>query len=152
MDGLWGDSRKGYSFFSLRDGTYLDWRYFRHPDDYVVLTANEAGLVLGYVVVKASEFHGTVIGTVCDFVTWQDEVQVFAQLLCEAENYLRGAGVHYIQVICAETSAYFQVLSRAGYVVRRATPVIIFGGTELGRTLLQEKAKWHFTYGDSDIV
>lgn len=152
LDGLWGTSRKDYAFFTIRDKKYLNWRYFTNPDKYVVLAGIFKGTCLGYVIMKVSKSRNLVIGTICDFVTWEDRMDVFNLLLRQAEKKLIAMGVHYIHVMCSEKSPYFRGLFTSGYVIRSSRPVIVFAGTKDGRRVIKENTRWHFTYADSDMI
>ena len=152
VDGLWGYSREKHIFFTIRDKTYLNWRFFANPDKYTFLAAIENDTCLGYVVIKISNSHGLLIGTICDFVTWEDRMDIFHPLLQRAEKKLFAMGVHYIQVMCAEETPYFQRLYHSGYVIRSSKPVIIFAGTEAGKQIIMKNARWHFTFADSDNI
>ncbi|HPQ44612.1 MAG TPA: GNAT family N-acetyltransferase [Syntrophales bacterium] len=151
IDGLWGVPR--YLFFTIRDNIYLNWRYFDHPDTYQVLIAEEVGEPLGYAVTKLSK-DGK-IGTICDFITIEDRMDVFAALIRESEKMLKKAGVDFIQLFCVEDSPYFQTLLNLGYYdlgPKKRQPIIVYAGTEYGKRIIETDAKWHFTIADSDLV
>lgn len=151
IDGVWGSSR--YLFFNIRDKTYLNWRYFSNPDKYQVLAAKRVDDYLGYAVTKLS--RNRKIGTICDFMTYDDRLDVFDILIQEAEKMLVRAGVHWIQTFSVEGSPYYQALIGQGYYDHGSTsrqPVIVFSGTYCGKALLETEGKWHFTMSDSDNI
>lgn len=151
IDGLWGSPR--YIFLTIRDKVYLNWRFFTNPDEYKVITAKKGDEYLGYIVVKLSK-NGK-IGTICDFITKNDRMDVFNALILEAEHVLENARVHLIQLRCGAGSPYHQTIINHGYYDHGALgrqPVIVFAGTEYGKKILEENAKWHFTFSDSDNI
>jgi hypothetical protein len=151
IDGLWGKPR--YIFCTIRDKTYLNWRYFDNPDEYRVVVARGTGSYLGYIVTKIS-IDGR-IGTICDFITLDDRLDVFHALIDEAEKFLGAAGVHLIQLRCAAGSPYHEALVARGYYDHGSLgsqPVIVYSGSDRGRTLLETKAPWHFTLSDCDNI
>lgn len=151
MDGLWGSPR--YLFFTIRDKTYLNWRYFENSDEYQVIVARRGNKYLGYVVTKLS--RDKKVGTICDFITWDDQLGVFYILIQEAEKMLRKAGVYLIQLWCVDSSPYYQPLLDQGYFDHGTSsrhPVIVFSGSDYGKILLETDAKWHFTISDSDNI
>jgi len=152
IDGLWGRSRTDYCFFTVRDESYLNWRFFENPDRYEVYAAIEDDRYLGYVATKLFTSEDMVVGTICDFVTSNDRVDVFADLINEVESKFKEWGVEYIQVWCVEGSPYFWHLARSGYLKRAEIPVIVFASTEIGKQLVQMKGIWHFTMADSDNI
>lgn len=153
LDALWGSARKNYVFFTVRDNAYLKWRFFKNPDDYVVFSCTSGEDYIGYMVTKLSRIGGTVVGTICDFATDRDRLEIFYALIRKSEETLKRAGVQYIQTSCAENSPYFQGLINLGYIARGNIPgIIIFTGTEIGKRILETRMKWHFTRADSDTI
>jgi GNAT superfamily N-acetyltransferase len=151
VDPLWGEPR--YSFFVVRDADYLNWRYFDNPDRFTVLAAVRDGEYLGYVALKMAKNNRTAI--MCDFVSVNDRPDVFALLVGEAEKIVRRNGAEVMQLRCIADSSYYTELKKVGYYdpgPERYHRVVIYGGTELGRRILENPGKWHFTYGDTDEV
>jgi GNAT superfamily N-acetyltransferase len=151
VEPLWGKPR--FSFFIYRDSRYLNWRYFENPDKFFVLAALKGEEYLGYLAVKTTKDRSA--GIFCDFVTLDDRMDVFRDLVGVAEMMLKKDAVKEISLRCAVGSSYYEELARMGYYdpgPERYQPVLIYGGTELGRRLLETEGKWHFTYGDTDEV
>lgn len=149
IDGLWGETR--YVFITIRDETYLNWRYFENPDDYEVIVAKKADRYLGYVATKLSKNRK--IGSICDFITINDRLDVFHSLIQGAERRLAEAGVQLIEVRCVVNSPYYRALLAEGYYDHGAEqPVIVFSGSDYGKTLLEMDGRWHFTLADSDNI
>ena len=149
-DGFWGVKRDDYVFFTIRDNTFLNWRFINNPDQYTILAALNEDQYLGYIVMKRWERKGLVYGAICDFITYKDRMDIFHDLITEAEASLKAEGVHIIQLCCAEKTPYFKVLSRAGYKVTGEFPIIVFPETQVGKQLVETKGKWFFTYADTD--
>lgn len=151
IDGLWGSPR--YAFFAIRDKTYLNWRFFENPDKYQVIAAKRGDEYLGYMVTKLSKNKS--FATICDFVTIDDRLDVFNALIQEAEKMGEKAGAQSFQVYCVDGSPYYQAMLDQGYYdygPARRQPVIVFSGTDYGKTLLQKEGKWYFTLSDSDHI
>jgi GNAT superfamily N-acetyltransferase len=151
VDPLWGKPR--YSFFISRDGRYLNWRYFENPDKFTVLAALKGEEYLGYVAVKTTKDNVT--GIMCDFVTVDDRSDVFVGLVKKAEEILRKNGAKVINLRCIADSPYYNELRKMGYYdpgPDKYQPVLVYGGTEVGKRILETPGKWHFTYGDTDEV
>ena len=96
VDPFWGKPR--YSFFVYRDKEYLNWRYFDHPDLFIVLAAVKEQSYLGYIALKLSNDKRT--GILCDFVTMDDRSDVFISLVCESEKVLKQNGAERITLRC----------------------------------------------------
>jgi phosphoribosylanthranilate isomerase len=131
----------------------LNWRYFENPDEYQVMVAKKGDKYLGYIVTKLSK-NGKA-ATICDFVTVDDRLDVFRALIKRAEKMLKQTKVNLVQTHCVDDSPYYQALLQQGYYVPKQDsqqPIIVYSGTELGRTLLNTEGKWHFTISDSDNI
>lgn len=152
VDGLWGSQRKDFIFFTIRDKNYLNWRFFLNPDDYTILIAKKNNTILGYIVLKISRNDDSCIGSICDFITYQDRNDVFKQLLSEAEKLFQNERVDFIQLLCSSNSPYFEPLCNFGYLIRRDRPVIVYTGTDVGKQIYDTDKKWHFTLADADNI
>jgi GNAT superfamily N-acetyltransferase len=151
IDGFWGDQR--YVFFTIRDRTYLNWRYADNPDGYRIVAAKNGNRYLGYVVTKLSWDGKT--GVICDFITLNDRPDVFHQLIARAEKELYRAGAQCIQCWCVENSPYYRGFLNQGYFEQGPEyrqPVIVFSETDYGKALLNTDGRWHFVWADSDNV
>lgn len=152
VDGLWGAPREDYAFFTIRDKTYLNWRFFLNPDDYVILIAKNNASIMGYIVLKISKNDDSCIGSICDFVTYQDRIDVFKDLLSVAENIFQDSHVDFIRLLCSSNSPYFEALRDFGYLVKKDRPIIVYSGTDVGKQIYGTNKKWHFTLADADNV
>ncbi len=151
FDGLWGPPR--YAFCTLRDRTYLTWRFLDNPDDYLLLGAHEGRDFQGYLAVKLSPDGAT--GVICDYITLHDNQLVFQGLLCEVERMLIERKVRQLVTYCMEGSPYFQTLETHCFADRgaeRGLCVVVHSGTDLARRLLASSQPWHFTLADSDNI
>lgn len=151
IDGLWGNPR--YIFFTVRDKTYLNWRYSMNPDEYQILLAKGKGDYWGYLVLKLSQDGKR--GIICDYITFNDQMDVFHMLIKRAEQIFKEAGVDFIQVQCAFCSPYYHTLANYAYHDQGATyqqPIIIYSKSDCGKTLLSTDARWHFTASDADNI
>jgi len=151
VDPLWGKPR--YSFFVYRDKQYLNWRYFDHPDTFIVLAAVKGEAYLGYIVLKLSNNKRTCV--LCDFVTVDDRSDVFFALVSEAEKILKKNGTENIQLRCTADSPYYEVFSTLNYYnpgPGSNHPVFVNAKTEMGKRVLESPGRWHLTFGDTDEV
>ena len=151
VDPLWGKPR--YSFFVYRDKEYLNWRYFDNPDKFLVLAAVKGQDCLGYIVLKMSNDKRT--GILCDFATIDDRSDVFVSLVSESERVLKQKGADRITLRCIVGSPYYHDLNSLGYYdpgQDSYSRVVIYAKTEMGKRVLENHGKWHFTFGDTDEV
>lgn len=151
VDPLWGKPR--YSFFVYRDKQYLNWRYFDHPDPFIVLAAVQGEAYLGYAVLKLSNNKQT--GILCDFVTVDDRLDVFFALVDESEKVFKQHGAKRVTLRCIADSPYYQVFNELQYYnpgPGSIHPVFVNAKTEIGKRVLENPGRWHFTFGDTDEV
>lgn len=145
---LWGKPR--FQFFVYRDESYLNWRFFGSPDKFIVLAAQKGDEYLGYMALKMSnDFRDAVI---CDFVTLDDRADIFLALVRKAEEILKDKGSSTVMVQGIVDSAYREVLGEMGYYDYGAEPhqyVTLYAKTEIGKAMLENLGKWHFTLGDT---
>lgn len=152
LDGLWGAKREEYAFFTIRDEVYFNWRFLSNPDDYIVLAAMANTEIVGCIVLKISGNGDFRTGSICDFITYQDRMDVFIHLLRAAELLFRQAGVCSIELVCSSNSPYYESIRHFGYFIKSNRPIIVFLGTDIGKQLHASNKKWHFTIADSDNI
>jgi hypothetical protein len=152
VDGMWGSQREDYVFFTIRDKNYYNWRFISNPDDYILLVAKMNNAFMGCIVLKISECEDYSTGSICDFITYQDRIDVFEHLLSEAERLFRKARVHSIDLLCSINSPYFEPIYRFGYLIKGDSPIIVYSGTDIGKQIHETNMKWHFTLADSDSI
>lgn len=152
LDGFWGQSRKNIGFFTLRDKSYLNWRFSLSPDKYKLFTAKRKHQVVGYIVTKITDNHGTKVGTICDYVAMNDSPNVFLNLLKHSQEYFKNEGVQFTRIWCFKHSPYFVPLASYGYSTDYERPVAIYTQSEAGKKILVNNAEWHFTIADCDHI
>ncbi len=152
IDGLWGTKREDYVFFSVRDADYFHWRFLANPDEYVILGAKANNEYVGCIVLKLSRNEEICIGSICDFITYEDNIDIFSHLLSIAEKVLYDAGAHRIELHCAIASPYYKPICNYGYLTREDKPIIVYSGTDMGKQVLKSSLKWQFTLADSDNI
>lgn len=150
VDGLWGD-RAGFSFWTVRDREYINWRYEKNPDDYTLFLAHRGSTAVGYVVTKRFVRGDNVVGAICDFATIGDCKIALGALVAAAEKTLASEGVDYCEVWCATRSRQTPVLRAAGYREITSFPVIVFSESALFSSVVGS-GNWHFTLSDSDNI
>lgn len=150
-DGLWGRDR--FEFCVRRDADYLNWRFFRNPDPYLVWQARRDGAAAGYLAARWIEPSRLMI--VCDFITVDDDSSVFGALLQAMEAQAKALGAASVQVHCLRRSPYYPMLTEAGFTDAgdpSERVFIVYGGTAAGERLIHSEGRWHFTLADSDNI
>jgi hypothetical protein len=151
IDSMWQKVAPNYDIAVIRDKSYLTWRYISSPDKYSILLARDKnGGCLGYMVTK---FHGGTLptGYLCDFLTLENDPDIFRALLVKAVTDFREKQAALAMTYAVENGYYDRLLRKAGFIPR-ASHVIISYNSALGRRVTSGKYEWHFTMGDSDHV
>ncbi len=82
--------KKPDKIYTVRDETYLNWRFKSHPEIYYqFLTAYAEEEVKGYFVISMTESMGLKIGTIVDYIVVDDDWTVFEPLLNYALNLFK---------------------------------------------------------------
>lgn len=150
-DGFWGRPR--YGFFNIRDSSYLRWRFFHNPNNYLFLAAHKYYSWSGYLVAKTSKDNQAAL--FCDFATFNDALDIFAKLIRRSEQLLAEMGIKRIALSCVKNSPYYQSLLDSGYFdmgSRSNQPILVYSKTAEGKRILENRSKWHFTLADTDAV
>ena len=94
-------------------------------------------------------------GILCDFVTVDDRSDIFFALVSESEKVLKQNGAKRITLRCIADSPYYHVFNTLEYYnpgPEMNHPVFVNAKTDLGKRVLENPGKWHFTFGDTDEV
>jgi len=152
IDTLWEQASKNYNVMLMRTKDYLDWRYVTNPDTYSILIArNRDGAILGYMVIKIGFPDNIPTGFICDFLTIQDDPNVFKKLLSTALQDFCHRKVSFVFTRAVKGSLYYRILLWLGFLPRSRAPIVCYRN-ELGNQVLGGHYKWHFTMGDSDSI
>jgi len=98
FDGLWASAKQEYPAITLRDAATLNWRYRRHPDTvYTVLTVEEQGVLVGYLVYSIYFRHKQRRAHIVDILTGRENSAARLALLAAALRHMRREGVHKVE-------------------------------------------------------
>jgi hypothetical protein len=152
IDRLWGIVCSNYDWILERSKPYLDWRFVANPDSYRVLVAQDSHDMLGYLVAKMGRWRDLHVGYLADFLTVEDNPQIFEELIYQAVAGFVEANVDMVACWCVTNSFYDRILRAKGFRVYEPVPVICYRKTEIGTEVLTRDARWHFTMADSDNI
>lgn len=155
FDALW--LAAGVRMGSVRNAAHLNWRYVEHPVYAYRIFAWVAGeRVLGYVVVTEREVFDIPAVLVVDALSDPGQPGVLEALLKEVAEHASRAGARMVATQAIEGSGLSRVYRRAGLlkVPRRLAPkTFSMTAHGLGRPLpVLDVARWHFTWGDMDVI
>jgi GNAT superfamily N-acetyltransferase len=152
IDILWQKASKNYDIMLVRNKEYLQWRYVTNPDTYSILIArNRKGAILGYMVTRLDYTNNIPKGFIVDFLTLENDPNIFKKLLATALESFYRKKVSYLSTYAVKGSFYDRILFRTGFLPRQGQPLMCYKNG-LGNQVLRGYHKWHFTMGDSDNV
>lgn len=152
VDVLWEQVAENYDVILVRSKSYLEWRYVANPDTYSILIArNRDGATLGYMVTKIGFSENMPVGFLCDFLTIEEDPNIFKKLLVSAIEEFDQKTVSIIYTWAVKGSFYDSTLLKLGFLPRPPVPIVCYKN-ELGARVLSKAYKWHFTMGDTDNI
>ena len=154
VDGDWGDEWRDFAFVVTRSATYLNWRFFEHPNhaDYRAFGLwKDDGSPIGYYVVRLSKRDGVCECALLDLMTPRPrDGSVADALLDDLETRLTPWRVDVVKAYLSRRSPYFRMLVSRGFQRLRGVPVIVSTQSPAGEFLAGFDGDWHFTLADCD--
>jgi hypothetical protein len=128
-----------------RSAEYLNWRYRANSFySYEIITARQAGVLVGYCVFYQAEQDATVVDL---FGVKKDAV--IAGLICAVQNHLKPRGVAVLSVPAAEKHPFVPLLRTLGFAHREKSPIMtIISKPSLHHVLCN--SNWLLMAGDRD--
>jgi hypothetical protein len=156
FDHLWARLRSQYPITSVRDKTFVRWRFFEDPAFENVVFGAYAGTneLVGYVVVsKVRSDDGYLRGRVVDLLCDLDAPLTASTLLRAATEHLRTSGVRTIS--CRGMHPRLQPIvrqsfyhpSESSYRARQPALILWQGPPELA-SATYDANNWHYTFAD----
>ncbi|NQT72699.1 MAG: GNAT family N-acetyltransferase [Chloroflexi bacterium] len=147
---FWDQAKSPYEFIIERDTKALKWRYFNCPNKYRFLLVRKNGKICGYLVYRIVPGEGVSYLFLADYLFLPGQETAMIPLLKMVLNTAFKYQVNAIRLWCVQSSPYFSILKRFGFLPRENVPVI--GYRNDFTASLSECRSWHFTIADSDNV
>ena len=154
VDVLWEQASRSYDVLVVRKKEYLEWRYVTNPDAYQILIARNLNRnVLGYIVTKIGSSGDRQVGFIVDFLTIEDDPNIFKKLLTASLEEFYRRKVSVVSTWAIKGSFYNRIFLRFGFFPPRGggIPFLCYKN-DLGSRVLSTACKWHFTMGDTDNI
>jgi len=153
IDAFCEEALRRFEFAMMRDRDYLTWRYCdAAAGPYIVKLAEQAGGVLGYLVLRVTDGRAYV----ADLLALPERGDVAASLVAAAIAEAQRAGAERIDCWLPSRHVYRPLLEEFGFKQRSVREAMAFGPlrTPLGglAPLLDPNAPIHLTMGDTDLV
>jgi hypothetical protein len=160
FDAFWDSIKNDYAIMTVRDSSYLNWRYVLPPDvDYKILSLENiaGGKVLGYIVL-GTKFRHVPTGYIVDLVAPRESAgEVSRILLAIAIQEFRQQNMAMVVCWMFRHCHYFFELAKLGFRYRqekhRDFVVEMLNPHNFGFSsdLLSQTQSWYTTIGDSDF-
>ncbi len=160
IDDFWNEVSRDYVNLVLRDKEYMNWRYFRKPNNkYTTLIAEEHGKLLGYVVLCSEVTRNLKFGCVVDILAFSQRRSIIRLLISEAVEQLKREDadliVCWMSNISHSGQAPYRILKANGFfqVPGRSNPFIVrVNSPSLPPEFVCNPTDWYLTMGDSDHI
>ena len=138
--------REGNGAFTVRDASYLNWRFLRHPSTkYEILAARRNGNLVGYTIFGQ---HGD--GANIADLSCTGEPALIARLLAGAVEVLRKRNVVTVSMNAGENHPWNAVFERAGFRKRESSPVITHSPEQPDLFGASHEIPWYLMQGERD--
>lgn len=152
-DALWLRSAPTTGLAVIRDHTYLDWRFARHPNiDYTFVIARDRYAKLrGIAVVRPGGIADDLF-TVVDWIAPADDADAFRELLYALGRFTASRGYAGYCTWFVETTPEFARAQEYGFRVRPTNLALV--GRSFDRSIRMENLRRGFlaTLGDTDFL
>jgi len=160
FDDLWELVKDEIIIGVVRNSKYLNWRYFRKPEEnYNVYAIYLNNNLKGYIVLKIELRFDLTIGLIVDIITDASNIIFQHYLIKYAILYFKKKKVDIISVIMFPHWRYYKSLIRNKFV--KITKILFpeevyFGVRKNSETidfqLIKNPKNWYLTWGDTDVV
>lgn len=151
-DALWADVRSEVAFGLVRDGAWLAWRYFDHPEhEYEVLLARDraSGKPRGLGVLRLGRY--VVDAALCvDWIAPTADEPAEASLLARMHERTLEWGQQALIAHFPQHDPRFLRWQRRGFLVGPPSHFLVMNS--FGHHVRWLRPRWHQTLGDSDLV
>lgn len=152
-DGIWKGFAEDKVILSVRDSSYLNWRYSAYPFSGIQsFELVRFGRLLGFAVIHiAVDEEGVRFAAILELVGLRKERNALEHLLAEATRRAAKAGANY--ATCrAPTPDFDDILRGSGFHEREMSfsQVTYKNNSEVSSGLLEKNENWYLTLGDGD--
>ncbi len=148
IDGLWEKAKDRYAIMTIRNLSYLRWRY--KNENYTKIIAERGNELLGYSVIKIEEFKDARVGYLLD-ILYKDNIK---PILSGTLKHLLWMNVDYVLCVIIQgdpMEKYFEQFGFRKHKGFKRFPIVCNPlSPDLDNGFLKKPQNWHLTYGDID--
>jgi len=131
---------------TVRDASYLNWRFLAHPgSEFEILTARRSGTLVGYAVFSQRGEEANIADICCT-----GGPALVARLMAGVVDILRSRNVVTVSMNAGENHPWNTVFERAGFRKREASPVITHSPQEPVLFGVDHEIPWYLMQGERD--
>ena len=157
IDTFWEAIKKYYSYISVRDKDYLNWRYCDpRGGKYFIKQAEKEGEILGYCVLRINRYEGDYpTGYIVDLMTLPDKLGILDVLVQDSISFFNENNVNIIKSWNSNNDIFSKFLIKNGFVkYKQLFEQYNFHnyGAYINSFKFSSLDKIFFSYGDSDSI
>jgi hypothetical protein len=158
INDLWEKVANDYKIITVRDKTYLNWRFANIPGgDYTIYIAEKEKQVLGYTVLKCEKYSGLNVGRIFELIVPSGQEETGQSLVLKAIEFFEQKKADFILYSLIGDKNYHQILKKCGFInyrlqERKSRFVARLNTARIPKTLLEDRRNWFVQTGDSDHV
>jgi hypothetical protein len=154
FDRIWHECRSGWTFSTLRDRRWVEWRFLASPvRRYEICTARRADRPCGYAAYTLLPSAAGTAARLAELFTARDDHATRATLLRVLIDQLFAAGVEALHTLAVPGTEYFRWLRSAGFLRQQAFSVqLVPLATRLPLALMRDPEQWNLSGADFDVV
>jgi acyl transferase domain-containing protein/acyl-CoA synthetase (AMP-forming)/AMP-acid ligase II len=153
VDALWHRVASGYGSLSVRDASFLSWRFMQCPiHHYSIYGAWQNGQLAGYIVTRTGTRNGMLFGMIVDLLAARHDRDTLRALIAHAVQTFRTQSVDVVECLVATHASETRTeLRRAGLWITKSDSERLVCPTSASQESLIRATDWYCTLGDSDL-
>jgi hypothetical protein len=154
LDQIWERCKADWTFSTIRDRAWVDWRFLSSPSRAYQLTlARRAGQPTGYSVHSLSRTPGGVCAHLAELFAARADSASRDALLYDLIETLLAAKAESVFTLAVPGTAHFRSLQRAGFFPQRAFSVqLVPLSAQLPLHAMLDPEGWNLSGADFDVV
>ncbi len=154
FDQIWDGARSSSDFSTVRDRSWIDWRFLASPSRrYEVSIARRGDQPCGYVCHSLLQSGARKSGYLAEFLCAASDDETRTSLLAHLLARLNESGAESVHALAIPGTTEFSCLRAAGFIPRESFGVeIVPLRADLPLDRLRDPSRWHLTGADFDVV
>jgi len=154
FDQIWERCKTDWSFSTVRDRSWVNWRFLSCPSrTYELTLARRAGQPVGYCVHNLVTLEERATAYLADILVARTDPVARDTLLWQLIETLLASNVEALSTLAVPGTAWFRCLRRVGFIPRHAFSVQwVPLSAQLPADLMHDPNRWNLTGADFDVI